>query len=118
MWSTQDTSVWFSGSTFTGIGQSPQVPSPDNAGDGGSVPSPSRVDDCTVELQRGQPHLFRLFGEHAAIPTVSVHESALLSTLEMGAPGADAGNTEAYWDEAKQRLSVGVWCGRTPVFKL
>lgn len=88
MWSTQDSSV-----------------------------SQSRVDDCTA-LQQGQPHLFRLFGKHAAIPTVSVHESATLRTLEMGAPGADASNTEAYWDEAKQRLSVGVWCGRPPIFKL
>jgi hypothetical protein len=118
MWSTHDSSVWSSGSTFTGLGQSAQVTSPDTARHERSVPSQSRVDDCTVELQLGQPHLFRLFGKHAAIPTVSVHESASFRTLEIGVPGADASNTEAYWDEAKQRLSVGVWCGRTPLFKL
>jgi hypothetical protein len=118
MWSTQDPSVWFSGSTFTGAGQSAQVTTVDTAGDERSGPSQSLVEDCAVTLQLGQPHLFRLFGKQAAIPTISVHQSAMLRTLEMDAPGADASNTEAYWDEAKQRLSVGVWCGPTPVFKL
>jgi len=72
------------------------------------------TDASAVALQVGAPRLMKLFGKTASIPTVSQSDTAIVRTLEIGAPGAKPSNTELHWDDAQKQLWVGVWCGKRP----
>jgi len=76
------------------------------------------MEDETVPVTVGEPLLFRLFGKRAARPTLSVRDIGTLRRLEIGAPGANASNTEVIWDAAARQLSVGVWCRRPRTLKV
>lgn len=70
--------------------------------------------NASLSFSESRPKSMRLFGKRAAIPATSVHDTNLVRTLVIDAPGAEPVNTEVCWDEAAQTLWVGVWNGRPP----
>jgi hypothetical protein len=115
MWSTNVASPQSFGSKFTDL----QNVAGNNAGVTDelaarhvSIAAPTEA--CAVALQVGEPRLMKLFGKTAAISAVSQHDTALVRTLEIRAPGAHPSNTEVRWDDTQKQLWVGVWCGKRP----
>lgn len=68
----------------------------------------------TVQAECGDIARLIAFGRHAALPARSVVDVGDERRLELRAPGATARSTEVRWDEARERLLVGVWCGKPP----
>jgi hypothetical protein len=68
----------------------------------------------TLNVELGGSGRLLELSELAAIPAIGVVDAGDWIRLQVYAPGATATNTEVRWDEAHQRLLVGVWCGAKP----